>query len=80
MFAGGVGRRRQPHDELTKQEVDPRPLQDEQLHSQADELTDERRLMLVRSLAALLPDAQCQVVRGILAGASRDELAAALKT
>jgi RNA polymerase sigma factor (sigma-70 family) len=66
------------HDELTKQEVDPRPLQDEQLHSQADELMDERRLLLVRSLAALLPAAQCEAVRGILAGASRDELATAM--
>jgi hypothetical protein len=31
------------HDELDLHEVDPRPLQDEQLHSQADEVTFGRQ-------------------------------------
>ena len=67
------------HNELTQQEVDPRPLPDEQLQTQADELGDERRLLLIKSLTAMLPAVQCEAVRGILEGASVDDLAAAMK-
>ena len=67
------------HDELTKQEVDPRPLPDEQLRIQGDDLTYERSRLLAASLTVLLPTPQCEAVRGILEGASVEDLAATMK-
>ena len=68
------------HDELNIAYPDPRPLPDEQFRIQGDDLTYERRRLLIKSLTALLPAAeQGEAVRGILAGASVEDLAATMK-
>jgi RNA polymerase sigma factor (sigma-70 family) len=68
------------HDELNIEYPDTRPLPDQNLQLQADELADERRILLIKSLTALLPAAeQGEAVRGILAGASVEDLAATMK-